>query len=150
DRVRAMASRSVATVLTYGVAGRDATAADVVAEGVRLDDELRASFRLRSPQGSATVRLAARGAHQVGNALGAAAAGLACGLAVEDVAEGLAGATLSPWRMELGRAPSGALVLNDAYNANPLSMAAALRSLAGLPARRRVAVLGTMAELGPV
>jgi UDP-N-acetylmuramoyl-tripeptide--D-alanyl-D-alanine ligase len=51
--------------------------------------------------------------------------------------------------MEMVRLPSGALVLNDAYNANPASMAAGLRSLAALDARRRVAVLGLMAELGP-
>jgi UDP-N-acetylmuramoyl-tripeptide--D-alanyl-D-alanine ligase len=51
--------------------------------------------------------------------------------------------------MELATAPSGAHVLNDAYNANPTSTAAALRSLAALPATRRTAVLGLMAELGP-
>ena len=50
--------------------------------------------------------------------------------------------------MELATAPSGAVVLNDAYNANPTSVAAALESLAALPARRRIAVLGVMAELG--
>jgi UDP-N-acetylmuramoyl-tripeptide--D-alanyl-D-alanine ligase len=52
--------------------------------------------------------------------------------------------------MDLRRTASGALVLNDAYNANPISMAAALRSLVALDAHRRVAVLGTMAELGAV
>jgi UDP-N-acetylmuramoyl-tripeptide--D-alanyl-D-alanine ligase len=52
--------------------------------------------------------------------------------------------------MDLVRAPSGALILNDAYNANPVSVAGALRALAELDARRRVAVLGTMAELGEV
>jgi UDP-N-acetylmuramoyl-tripeptide--D-alanyl-D-alanine ligase len=51
--------------------------------------------------------------------------------------------------MDLQRTPSGALVLNDAYNANPTSVEAALRSLAALPADRHVAVLGVMAELGP-
>src|SRR5439155_25132031 len=65
-----------------------------------------------------------------------------------EVARGLADAELSPWRMELVRTPSGALVLNDAYNANPASTAAALRALARLDAARRVAVLGPMAELG--
>jgi UDP-N-acetylmuramoyl-tripeptide--D-alanyl-D-alanine ligase len=50
--------------------------------------------------------------------------------------------------MELGRSPAGALVLNDAYNANPTSMVAALRALAALDAERRIAVLGHMAELG--
>jgi UDP-N-acetylmuramoyl-tripeptide--D-alanyl-D-alanine ligase len=86
--------------------------------------------------------------HQVGNALAAAAAGLVCGVGVDDVAAALGVATLSPWRMDLVRAPSGALVLNDAYNANPASMDAALRSLAALESRRRIAVLGLMAELG--
>jgi UDP-N-acetylmuramoyl-tripeptide--D-alanyl-D-alanine ligase len=64
------------------------------------------------------------------------------------VAAGLGKAELSRWRMELVRLPSGARVLNDAHNANPASMAAALRALARLDARRRVAVLGLMAELG--
>jgi UDP-N-acetylmuramoyl-tripeptide--D-alanyl-D-alanine ligase len=88
------------------------------------------------------------GRHQVDNALAAAAAALAAGASVEDAASGLASARLSPFRMALGRAPSGAAVLNDAYNANPASMAAGLRALAALPARRRFAFLGTMAELG--
>jgi UDP-N-acetylmuramoyl-tripeptide--D-alanyl-D-alanine ligase len=94
------------------------------------------------------VQLAVHGEHQVGNALAAAGAALACGVPLDDIAAGLGDATLSPWRMELHRAASGAVVLNDSYNANPTSMAAALRALAAVPARRRVAVLGLMAELG--
>jgi UDP-N-acetylmuramoyl-tripeptide--D-alanyl-D-alanine ligase len=145
-RVAAMAARTAARSLLYTVDGT--AGADLVAEGLRLDDELRGHFMLRSPFGSAEVRLVARGEHQVGNALAAAGAAFACGVAVEEVAAGLGDAVLSPWRMDLRRAPSGALVLNDSYNANPASMAAALRSLAAVPARRRVAVLGLMAELG--
>ena len=142
-RVRAMAGRTTASVLLFGVGSGDVRAEDVV-----VDEELRASFRLRSPWGDAEVRLRAHGAHQPANAAAAAAAGLACGVPLEEVAAGLAGAELSPWRMQLEHAPSGAVVLNDAYNANPTSTAAALRSLAALPARRRIAFLGTMAELG--
>ena len=142
-RVRRMADASRATVLLFGEGG------DVVAEAVVVDEGLRPSFRLRSPWGDEAVRLAVRGAHQVENALAAAAAALACGVPIGEVAAGLGDAALSPWRMQLDRTASGALVLNDAYNANPTSMAAALRSLAALPARRRVALLGTMAELGP-
>ncbi|MDQ3146032.1 MAG: UDP-N-acetylmuramoylalanyl-D-glutamyl-2, 6-diaminopimelate--D-alanyl-D-alanine ligase, partial [Actinomycetota bacterium] len=56
---------------------------------------------------------------------------------------------LSPWRMQLGRSAAGTVILNDAYNANPTSTVAALRALAALPARRRLAFLGVMAELGP-
>ena len=144
--VAAMAQRTDATVITYGV---QHTAADVHAEAVALDDELRPRFRLRSPWGDTDVRLSARGLHQVGNALAAAAAAMVLGVEPAAVAEGLRLAEVSPWRMSLGRSASGVVVLNDAYNANPTSMAAALDALASLPARRRIAVLGVMAELGP-
>jgi UDP-N-acetylmuramoyl-tripeptide--D-alanyl-D-alanine ligase len=144
-RVAVMASRTAARVVTYGTEG----GADVTAEAMALDGELRPRFRLNSPWGTAEVALAVRGRHMVGNALAAAAAALVCDVPVEGVAAALGQAELSRWRMELVRLPSGARVLNDAYNANPASVAAALRSLAALDARRRVAVLGLMAELGP-
>jgi UDP-N-acetylmuramoyl-tripeptide--D-alanyl-D-alanine ligase len=145
ERVAGMASRTVARVLTFGL-----DAGDVRAEDVVLDDSLRPGFWLRSPWGSLHMRLEVRGHHQVANALAAAAAALACDTPLDDVAAGLAGATLSPWRMQLEVAVSGALILNDSYNANPLSAEAALRALAGLPAGRRTALLGVMAELGDV
>ncbi|HEY9555574.1 MAG TPA: UDP-N-acetylmuramoyl-tripeptide--D-alanyl-D-alanine ligase [Acidimicrobiales bacterium] len=143
ERVVAMRAVTSAEVVTYGTAG-DVTATDIV-----LDEALQGRYRLRSPWGDVDVALAVRGRHQIDNSLAAAAAALVCGVDVDAVAAGLATAALSPWRMELKRAPSGVLVLNDAYNANPTSVAAALESLAALPARRRVAVLGVMAELGP-
>jgi UDP-N-acetylmuramoyl-tripeptide--D-alanyl-D-alanine ligase len=142
-RVAAMAARSAARVVTFGAGG------EVAAEDVVLDDDLRPRFRLVSPWGCTAVRLGVRGAHMVDNALAAAAAALVCEVPLAGVAEALAGAGLSRWRMDLVRLGSGAHLLNDAYNANPTSMAAALRALAALPARRRVAVLGVMAELGP-
>jgi UDP-N-acetylmuramoyl-tripeptide--D-alanyl-D-alanine ligase len=145
-RVAAMASRTSASVVTYGVAGSP----DVVATDAVLDDELRPTFTVRSPWGMAKVTLAVRGMHQVGNALAALAAAVVAGAELEVAVAGIATAEVSPWRMELHRTKAGALVLNDAYNANPISMAAALRSLAALSARRRVAVVGPMAELGDV
>lgn len=141
-RVDAMAMVTDAGIVTYGTGG------EVRAVAVQLDHELRCRYRLHSPWGSIDIELQVRGAHQVDNSLAAAAAGLVCGLSLEEVAAGLAQAQLSPWRMELATAPSGAVVLNDAYNANPTSVAAALESLAALPAERRTAVLGVMAELG--
>jgi UDP-N-acetylmuramoyl-tripeptide--D-alanyl-D-alanine ligase len=141
--VAAMASRTSAETVTFGDGG------DVRAESVTLDDELRPSFRLVSPWGSAPIALGVRGQHMVDNALAAASAALVCAVPVAGVADALGTAVLSRWRMDLVRLPSGALVVNDAYNANPTSMAAALRALTRLPARRRVAVLGLMAELGP-
>jgi UDP-N-acetylmuramoyl-tripeptide--D-alanyl-D-alanine ligase len=141
-RVAAMASRTRARVVTFGEGG------DVRAEGVEIDGGLRPAFRLVSPWGRAAVRLAARGTHMVDNALAAAAAALVCDVCLAHVADALARAELSHWRMALESLPSGAVVVNDAYNANPTSMAAALRSLVELPAKRHLAVLGVMAELG--
>jgi UDP-N-acetylmuramoyl-tripeptide--D-alanyl-D-alanine ligase len=145
--VVAMAERTRAGVVRFSPDGR-AAGADVWAEGVSVDDDLRASFVLHSPWGTVEVRLGLRGAHQVGNALAAAGAAGAAGASLAHIAEGLARAAGSAWRMELSTAPSGARILNDAYNANPASASAALRALARLPAARRVAVLGVMAELG--
>lgn len=141
-RVAAMASRTPARVVTFGERG------EVSARAVRLDDHLRPAFRLVSPWGEADVSLPACGEHHVANALAAAAAALAAGVGLDVVAEGLGSAALSPWRMEVRRTVTGAVVINDAYNANPTSTAAALRALARLRARRRIAVLGPMAELG--
>jgi UDP-N-acetylmuramoyl-tripeptide--D-alanyl-D-alanine ligase len=142
ERVAAMASRARGRVVLVGAAG-DVRATDVIA-----DDELRTHFTLESPEGRTPVTLEMRGIHMVSNALAAAAVGLALGVAIDDVAAGLGKAGSSRWRMEVRRTASGATVVNDAYNANPASTAAALRALVQLPARRRIAVLGPMAELG--
>ena len=98
--------------------------------------------------------LAVSGAHQVGNALSVVAAGLACGMHLSDAAKALSEATAhSRWRMEITERPDGVTVVNDAYNANPGSMRAALEALAAIagattPTRRSWAVLGEMLELG--
>jgi UDP-N-acetylmuramoyl-tripeptide--D-alanyl-D-alanine ligase len=140
--VAAMASRTAAGVVMFGDGG------DVRAEGVTVDESLRPSFTLRTPEGSIHVVLGLAGRHQVANALAAASAALACGVDLAAIAEGLVAPIVSPWRMELARSERGVVVVNDAYNANPTSTTAALRALADLPADRRVAVLGLMAELG--
>ncbi len=147
-RVAAMAAHTGARVLRYSAGG--AATADLIATEVELDETLRPRFVASTPWGRLHVALEVRGSHQVGNALAALAVAGSCGVSIEDAAAGLAGAALSPWRMELARTAAGTLVLNDAYNANPASVAAALDALASLPARRRVAVLGEMAELGAV
>jgi UDP-N-acetylmuramoyl-tripeptide--D-alanyl-D-alanine ligase len=88
----------------------------------------------------------------VANAAAAAAMALAVGMPLPDVAAALTGSTqASPWRMELAERPDGLVVVNDAYNANPASMTAALGTLAtigGRTGRRTIAVLGEMRELG--
>lgn len=142
-RVAAMAEVAEGPVLTYGTGG------DVRALRVEIDDQLRPSFLLATPWGEERVRLGVRGGHNVGNALAAAAAALVTGVELAAVASGLGDAQLSPSRMALVRLPSGGLLLDDSYNANPTSMRSALASLAHLDVRRRVAVVGVMAELGP-
>ena len=123
--------------------------AEVRATGITLDADLRPTFTLESPWGGGTVALAVRGAHQVVNATLAAAVALACGVAFDDVAAGLATVEPAPWRMEVVRTADDVMVLDDAYNANPSSMAAALEALARVPVPgRRLAVLGEMRELG--
>ena len=143
-RVAAMASRTTARVRTFGAR------ADVRAEDLTLDAG-RARFRLVTPAGSAPVALRLVGAHHVGNALAAAAVAAELGGAPETVAAALsAAAPASRWRMEVTDRADGVTVVNDAYNANPDSMAAALRALAAVGTGRRTwAVLGPMRELGP-
>ena len=145
-RVIGMAPRTRARVVTTG----RSPDVDVRAEDVVLDEAGRAGFTLVTGGVRAAVRLQVVGAHQVANALSAAGAALAAGMTPGDVAAALSAAVpRSRWRMEAPRRDDGVTVVNDAYNANPESMRAALAALAGLPARRRVAVLGGMAELGP-
>jgi UDP-N-acetylmuramoyl-tripeptide--D-alanyl-D-alanine ligase len=144
--VAAMAPRTAARVVTFGTTG------DVRWRGLELDDLGRPSFELGYDDTWAPVRLLEAGAHQVPNAAAAAAMAHAAGIAWDDVVDALGRArSLSPWRMALHERADGLVVVNDSYNANPASMAAALDALAaigGRGARRTVAVLGEMLELG--
>jgi UDP-N-acetylmuramoyl-tripeptide--D-alanyl-D-alanine ligase len=145
--VAAMAARTAARVVTFGESRR----ADVRADAVRLDGAGRPSFTLLTPEGSAAVGLRLHGGHQVANALAAACVGRELGLSPSAVAAGLAAAVpLSRWRMEVVERPDGVTVVNDAYNANPDSVRAALKALVAMAGGRRTwAVLGEMRELGP-
>ncbi len=145
-RVAAMAGRTRAEVITVGTA---ATAC-VRASDVTADTGARARFTLNTPEGSAPVALAVVGAHQLTNALVAAAVGRVCGMPVGDVAAALSDAQpASRWRMQITERPDGVTVINDSYNANPESMKAALQALAVIGEHRPTwAVLGEMAELG--
>ena len=149
-RVLAMAARTRARVVTFS-AGPGA--ADVRAADIRLDELGRASFRLQMPGGSAPVTLRLHGAHHVPNALAAAAIAAELGMDTPAIAAALSSATSrSKARMELRERPDGVLVVNDAYNANPESMRAAIDALAHIArgGRRGFAVLGHMAELGDI
>ena len=146
-RVLAMAGRTAARVVTFGV---EAPRASVRAVDVRLDSLGRPSFTLLTPDGPAPVTLRLHGAHNVPNALAAAALARELGLGLADTADALCAAVArSRWRMEVRRRADGVTVINDAYNANPESVRAALQALRHLAAGGRgFAVLGHMAELG--
>jgi len=149
-RVLAMASRTSARVVTFGLDRADFRSADFRAADVRLDELGRARFTLVSPGGAVPVALRVHGAHQVPNALAAAALAAELGLGLGDIADGLSAAVArSRWRMEVTRRADGVVIINDAYNANPESVRAAVDSLAHMARDGRAfAVLGHMAELG--
>ena len=142
-RTKAMSAVSVATVLLFGESGE----ADVRISALRMDNLARATFHLDTPWGACEVRLGVSGRHMAHNA----AAALACvGAVGGDAVAGagvLANVSISAMRMQIQYTPSGTTVLNDAYNANPTSMRAALDTLAELKADRRIAVVGVMAEI---
>lgn len=140
-----LASAGEAAVTFYGLG----PIADVRADDVTVGDDGTPAFRLIAEQGEVDVRLPIPGRHNVYNALAAAAVGLYLELSLEDVIAGLETTSVSKWRMEAFESASGVNVINDAYNANPTSMRAALLALGDLPTPgKRVAVLGDMAELG--
>ncbi len=145
-RVAAMAGATRGRVVTVGL---DA-GARVRARDVRLDDLGRASFTLDTPDGSAPVTLRLHGEHHVANALAVAAVALEVAMTPPDIAVALSSATaVSRWRMEVTQRPDGVTVVNDAYNANPESVRAALKALVSMSrGRRSWAVLGEMRELG--
>jgi UDP-N-acetylmuramoyl-tripeptide--D-alanyl-D-alanine ligase len=146
--VHAMAARTKAKIVTFG----RAPTATVRAIDERLDERGRGRFSLLTPEGSALVALLTHGAHAIGNALAAAAVARELGMPPAGIAAALSAATsVSRWRMEVGERADGVTVVNDAYNANPESMRAALDALAHMArGRRSYAVLGGMAELGAV
>lgn len=147
-RVRAMAGRTSARVVTYGL---DETA-DIRATDVALNDQGQPSYTLHTLDGSGVVRLQFAGEPQVYNSLAAAAVAREAGLDVDTIAELLSAATpQSRWRMETHTRADGVVIVNDAYNANPNSMRSSLDALAAMARgrdRRAIAVLGRMNELG--
>ena len=140
-RVAAMASRTRSRVITYGSGG------DVRIARISLDTRSRATLVVDSPWGRVETTLAIPGRHMASNALAAiAVAGVVHG-DLDEVADGLAGVHGSDHRMRLVTTGDGLTIVDDCYNANPTSMFAAVEAVVAMDARRRVAVLGPMAEV---
>jgi UDP-N-acetylmuramoyl-tripeptide--D-alanyl-D-alanine ligase len=146
QRVAAMAALTPARVVTFG----SSAGAEVHSDGMELDDRDRPSFNLVTPDGSARVKMQLSGSHLVTNALAAATVAWVLGMRTDEVAAGLSSARPeSKWRMEIVERPDGVTIVNDAYNASPESMQAALKSVQHMAQGRRTwAILGEMRELG--
>lgn len=144
--VAAMRPVTPARVMTFG----EAAEADVRVVDLELDPMARPTFTLEYAGESARVALQLAGEHMALNAAAAATVAVGLGIALPDVADRLSAATArSRWRMEVTKNDAGITVINDAYNANPESMRAALKALAAMAGEGRSwAVLGEMLELG--
>ncbi|GAB3796256.1 UDP-N-acetylmuramoyl-tripeptide--D-alanyl-D-alanine ligase [Humibacter antri] len=154
-RVAAMAPLTKAQVLWFGVDG------DVAPDRIRATDvrstRSGTTFTLHLPAGregdgpTREVAFRVLGEHHVANALAAASAAHALGVGIDDIVAGLESVSRAErWRMEVMGGARGVTIINDAYNASPDSMAAALKTLVQLrePEGRAIAVLGEMSELG--
>lgn len=143
ERVLAMRSRTTARVVTYG----EAPSATVRIVQIDLDTRAHATVHLATPWGDVTFALPVAGRHSASNAAAAIAVAGECGVDIQAAAAAITAAPMSPNRMNVRTTERGATIIDDAYNANPKSMAAAFETLAALPATRRVAFVGYMAEL---
>ena len=146
ERVVAMREFTEATVFTYGFS----SPADVRAENLQLTAYGSYTFDLVYRGERIPASIPMLGEHNVLNALAAAAVGIAVGMEVADIARALTTLKLmSKWRMEVHQIPGNVTIINDAYNANPESMTAALETLTAIPAAgKKFAVVGKMHELG--
>jgi len=135
-------------VVTFGHSSR----ADLRARGVEVDKSGKVIFTLESKGGDkARIAVPLPGRHNVENVLAAAAVGKIMGVDMKGIAEGIANAETTGWRMEMINKPEEITIINDAYNANPVSMRSALMALGDISRQKRaIAVLGDMGELGPV
>ncbi len=142
---RRLATQTIAPVTYYGLEkGNGVRAVDI-----SVGDDGRPTLTLAAGRRRATLTLPVPGRHNAYNAAAAAAVALHLGEPIKEVAAGIAAAGVTEWRMQVFSVASGVTVINDAYNASPASMRAALDALRDMRAEgRKVAVLGDMAELG--
>jgi UDP-N-acetylmuramoyl-tripeptide--D-alanyl-D-alanine ligase len=143
ERVREMRELTQAQVLTYGVH----ESADIRIIKCDLDEMARASVSATTPWGSVSWAMSVPGAHMALNAAAAVAVAGVCGVDIHHAATALEQTLVSPMRMQVITTDDGMTIINDAYNANPASMRAALDTLVGIKASRHVVIAGQMAEL---
>ncbi len=143
DRVWAMRDATEATVLSYGASAQ----ADVRMSSCTVDDRGCATASVISPWGEVELKMQVPGRHMAQNALAALCAAGLLGVDLKLAAAAVSATKISESRMQMRELQNGATVIDDSYNANPLSMRAALETLASLSAKRKIAFCGLMAEL---
>ncbi|MCB0974323.1 MAG: UDP-N-acetylmuramoyl-tripeptide--D-alanyl-D-alanine ligase [Actinobacteria bacterium] len=138
-------TRTNARFVTFG----EDPGAEVRATDITVQADMSTKCRVTTPWGVGDLYVPLIGRHQVSNALAALSAAMVLGRSLDDVLYGISEAAASRWRMEMSQTASGATIINDAYNANPESVRAALETLADMPVTgRRILVLGEIAEMG--
>ena len=147
--VRALTIPSGTTIFRYGTSAN----CDLRLVEAAVDpDELSTRFTIEQGTNRWTGRLPSPGIHMAHNAVAALAVGLTLGLDVPGMLSRIETYEPVGMRLRIEAGPRGTRVINDAYNANPMSVAANLTTLAAIPRavnRRRIALLGDMLELGP-
>ncbi len=159
EQVRSLASRTRGRIAQFSIGScppiDDRVEAIFGASDLEADDQARYRFIWTCPQGQWPISLLVSGRHQVSNALAAASCAYLAGVDPKKIAERLSTAHLnSSWRMDVHKCDNGTVIVNDAYNANPDSMKAAIETVASMKyaakehSLRLIAVLGDMLELG--
>ncbi|MDO8587973.1 MAG: UDP-N-acetylmuramoyl-tripeptide--D-alanyl-D-alanine ligase [Armatimonadota bacterium] len=141
---RFLRSRRFGRVATFGTS----ESADVRASDIRIHPDGSPGATVTTKKGVMELELAAIGEHNIWNALAAIAVAIEMGVDLDDARAALEVFGSPSMRLNVVRSPLGYTVINDTYNANPASMAAAVRSLAAMQGDRKIAVLGDMLELG--
>ena len=145
DSVNAM--KTVHNISAHVVTFGSSETASVRFEIVLVDERGCCTVRFTAENQSAVGVVPLPGTHMASNAAAAVAVGISCGIGIGRCVEALANVQSAPQRMQWMTGPRGLRILDDSYNANPVSVAAALRTIAETPAARRCAVLGVMAEV---
>mgnify|MGYP000884122290 CR=1 FL=1 len=138
-----LSGKTAAGVVSYGI-----SSGNVQASNIRIDSMGRPSFKVKVGKSEFDVILPLPGEHNVPNALAAIAVGLCFGIPVKESTAALASMVAADKRANVFDAAGGYKVFDDTYNASPASMIAALRTLAAMEGKRKIAVLGDMKELG--
>lgn len=147
-RVLALAEECEQEKIYFGIDPAGSQPLDIYISHLETGNNEEISFILHIADEQAQVRLQVPGQHNISNALAAAGIASAATINIADIAVGLASFQPADSRMQILDGPGGSRIINDTYNANPESMKAGIRTLAGLGVAPRVAILGDMFELG--